>query len=290
MLFDNQPPKITVITPTFNAAKTLDDCIKSVIDQNYTPLEHWIIDGLSSDGTIDIVKNYALKYNHVQYISGKDKGIYDAMNKGIDLAGGEWVFFLGADDTLEPDVFNSIATQVNLKVYQLVYGKTKGKESSLLNGKKIDLNTIDEGLTIPHQASLIKKELFYKKGKYDLKYPVAADTHFFLKILGDPNIKHIFVDIIFASFGEAGFSSRQVDLIYNEDYISLVKKYLDITINPRAYWRRQSYVFFQQIYKGSLLQGIRKILYLAFKNNDWAFFIKNGLYWLRERLKNRIFK
>ncbi|MFN3316004.1 MAG: glycosyltransferase, partial [Raineya sp.] len=84
-------PRISIITPTFNAEQTIKRCLESVANQNYPSIEHWIVDGLSQDGTLEIVKEYAQKYSHVKYISEKDEGIYDAMNKGIDLATGDFL-------------------------------------------------------------------------------------------------------------------------------------------------------------------------------------------------------
>ncbi|GAB4128568.1 MAG: hypothetical protein OHK0045_02960 [Raineya sp.] len=89
-------PKISIITPTYNAEKTIGACLESVAKQNYPYLEHWIIDGLSTDNTIKIVSEYARKYPHIKYVSEKDRGIYDAMNKGIDLAKGDFPTVLGS--------------------------------------------------------------------------------------------------------------------------------------------------------------------------------------------------
>ena len=91
-------PKISIITPTYNSEKSIESCILSVANQTYKNIEHLIIDGQSSDNTLGIVKNYAERFSHLRVISERDNGIYDAMNKGIDLAQGEWIYFLGSDD------------------------------------------------------------------------------------------------------------------------------------------------------------------------------------------------
>uniref|UniRef100_UPI003B58646C glycosyltransferase n=1 Tax=Noviherbaspirillum sp. ST9 TaxID=3401606 RepID=UPI003B58646C len=91
-------PLISIITVTLNAAKYLEDCITSVINQSSLNIEHLIFDGGSTDGTLEIINKYE---RHITYWqSEKDKGIYDAMNKAVKKAKGEWVYFLGADDTL----------------------------------------------------------------------------------------------------------------------------------------------------------------------------------------------
>ena len=96
-------PKISIITPTLNAGKTLEACILSVVNQTYLNKEYLIIDGLSTDGTPGMVKKYADIYPYIKWISEKDAGIYEAMNKGIDLSSGEWIYFLGADDRFYSD-------------------------------------------------------------------------------------------------------------------------------------------------------------------------------------------
>jgi len=97
--------KISIVTPSFNSAKFIEDCIQSVLNQNYLNFEHIIIDGGSTDGTIEIKK-----YPHLKWISEPDEGIYDAMNKGIKLSSGEIIGILNSDDFYEPNIFMSIAT------------------------------------------------------------------------------------------------------------------------------------------------------------------------------------
>ena len=113
--------KISVITVTYNAVATLEATILSVIRQSYSNLEYLIVDGDSSDGTKEIIKKYqsALGY----YISEKDKGIYDAMNKGIKACTGEWIIFLGADDVFyNNDTINKIFNKYDVEKSDFIYG------------------------------------------------------------------------------------------------------------------------------------------------------------------------
>src|SRR3954454_12100470 len=97
--------RISVVTPTFNGATTLRETIESVLKQDYSNWEHIVIDGGSTDGTLDIVRSYA----HLQWASEKDEGHYDAMNKGIARASGDVVAILNADDTYRPGTFTKVA-------------------------------------------------------------------------------------------------------------------------------------------------------------------------------------
>jgi glycosyltransferase involved in cell wall biosynthesis len=103
-------PIISIIIPTYNAGKTLRTCIDSVVSQNYRQKEIWIVDNQSDDGTISIINEYAALYTYIKYISGEDRGTYDAMNKGIGVAKGRWLYFLGSDDTLyDENVLSAIS-------------------------------------------------------------------------------------------------------------------------------------------------------------------------------------
>ncbi|MBU1997727.1 MAG: glycosyltransferase, partial [Candidatus Omnitrophica bacterium] len=92
-----QNPKLSIITPVFQGSKYMAECIESVAQQNCDTLEHIIIDGGSTDGTVDILKEYAAKYEHIRYISEKDEGQSSAMNKGLKMAKGAIIGFLNAD-------------------------------------------------------------------------------------------------------------------------------------------------------------------------------------------------
>src|SRR5512141_2296726 len=97
--------KISIITPSFNRVDMLDACIKSVLSKNYPNFEHIVVDGGSTDGTLDLLK----KYSHIYMVSGPDQGMYDALNKGLALATGDIVSFLNTDDLYGEDVFHSVA-------------------------------------------------------------------------------------------------------------------------------------------------------------------------------------
>jgi len=105
----NNFPFLSIITPTYNSADVLEACILSVAQQTYTNKEHLIIDNLSTDETLEIISKYSTVYPHLKVISEKDSGIYDAMNKAIERSSGEWLYFLGSDDTFfDNDVLSDI--------------------------------------------------------------------------------------------------------------------------------------------------------------------------------------
>lgn len=146
-------PRITVVTPVFNASETLEECILSVANQNYLNLEHWFIDGKSTDGSLEIIKRYAAQFPHIKCISEKDKGIYDAMNKGIDSSSGEWLYFLGADDVLMPDVLNEVFCGEWIGDYDVIYGNVIFKHSGQVYDGEFDRQKMIS-YCICHQAIL----------------------------------------------------------------------------------------------------------------------------------------
>lgn len=203
--------KVTIITPVYNAEKDIEACILSVAGQTYANKEHLLIDGVSTDGTLEIIKRYAEKYPHIKLISEKDDGIYDAMNKGIDLATGEWLYFMGSDDLLySPQVLEEIFDSGIEVGYDVVYGNVlRGNPSTIFDGKFTLLKLMERNLC--HQSMFFRKTIFKTLGKFDIEFKAWADYLFNIKLFnrGDIHIKYI--DKIIAQYGTDGFSSQGDD-------------------------------------------------------------------------------
>lgn len=174
----NNIPLISVITVSYNAVSTIEETILSVVNQTYSNIEYIIIDGGSTDGTLDIIKKYQDKIAY--WISKPDKGIYDAMNKGINNANGDYLFFLGADDKLSnigviKDVFGNIKNSPIL-----IYGNVKYQ-----NGKKNICSRFSKKIllhnTIHHQSAFYHKKLFVNF-RYNIYFKIVADYELNLKI------------------------------------------------------------------------------------------------------------
>ncbi len=206
-------PLITVITVVFNGEKYLEETILSVINQTYDNVEYIIIDGGSGDGTLDIIKNYE---NQIDYwVSGKDRGIYDAMNKGIDLTTGEWVNFMnGGDRFYTPSVISEIFTNKSQKDTQIFYGNhqviySNGRTRLFKAGLVKDLW---KGSQFCHQTSFVRSR-YHKAHKFNLCTPIVADFEFFYKAW-KVGVKFEFIDIVIAKFNAGGVSDvRRIDSI-----------------------------------------------------------------------------
>lgn len=175
--------KITVITVCLNSVDTIERAIKSVIGQTYSKLEYIVVDGGSTDGTLDVLNRYNTSIDRM--ISEPDRGIFDAMNKGIELSTGDVIAFLNSDDWYEKDAIEMVMNAfmqgdfdciccdnyVEKKDGDIVYYNATGKSSDDIYFRMIYF----------HSAIFCRREFFKKKGNFNLKYKIAADYDWFLK-------------------------------------------------------------------------------------------------------------
>ena len=206
--FENKP-LISVVTVVFNGEKFLEETIQSVINQTYDNVEYIIIDGGSNDGTLDIIKKYE---NEIDYwISEKDNGIYDAMNKGIEVASGEWINFMNAGDKL---LFIPSLNQI--KKINLIYGKVLLSNKKIFDYKKnLIFKDFARGMVVCHQTCFYHKN-YYKQSKYDLTYKLCADQKF--TALSIKSNKALYIDEILAYYDLNGISSQNDLKILIEKY------------------------------------------------------------------------
>lgn len=172
---------VTVITVVLNGEKHLEQTIQSVLSQTYDYVEYIIIDGQSTDKTIDIIKKYEDKIDY--WISGKDDGIYDAMNKGIQLAHGELIGILNADD-----YYNENAVKLIVQAYEktnadVFHGDMIVVNQNNLNRMKPDETKMNEKPSIFHPTCFIKKSVYQTIGSFDTKYKISADYDFLLRCI-----------------------------------------------------------------------------------------------------------
>ena len=217
---------VSIIIATYNAASQLPGCLASIKAQSFSNLEIVVIDGGSTDSTIALLQAYD-KPNLV-WVSEKDKGIYDALNKGIKKATGNWLYFMGADDRLLPG-FSELASRLTgRKTVHYGYSKEfydpRHKPSFvILTGEFTPYRLAKYCLN--HQAIIYPRRAFYT-AQYNLKYKVLADYAFNLKIWGDRSFKKIYYPIAIASYNMDGFSSQTEDVAFKKDKAKLIRKYM----------------------------------------------------------------
>lgn len=232
-------PLITVVTVTYNAENYLEETIESIINQTYKNIEYIIIDGASSDKTVNIIKKYE---KHISYwVSEVDNGIYDAMNKAIDVANGEWINFMNAGDSfadkniIEKVIENSYNADV---ICGNLYYVTNYKKEYI---KVPGLKKAYECMFCNHQAMFVKTSLM-KKYKFDTSFKIAGDYDLTLKLYSKGyNFK--FLDLIIANFIAGGDSERDKIRARIENIFIISKYTKDITkiFNSQVYTQLQSY-------------------------------------------------
>ena len=197
---------ITIITVVKNSAPTIEKCIKSILDQNYDKIEYIIIDGKSNDGTIDILEKYKKKINKI--IIDSDKGIWDAMNKGVEIAKGDIVGFLNADDFYNLDALSSVNDYfINNKI-DFLFGSVK--KYKLLHGYKPWKIKFSFGFYTSHSVGFfIKREKHIEVGKYSLNY-LSSDLDFFYRMIVNFKLKGMSTkkEEVLGEFSKGGFSSK----------------------------------------------------------------------------------
>lgn len=179
----------SIITVCFNSEKTIEKTIESVLNQTYKNIEYLIIDGNSTDHTMEIIKKYEpLFEGRMKWISEPDRGIYDAMNKGIRMASGKLVGIINSDDFYEPTAVEDMISAMSDEAYQILYGAMRtlkdGRERSISIGSHLFLR---EGM-IAHPACFVTKQLYDELGAYDTQFVSAADYDFMLRMAENADV------------------------------------------------------------------------------------------------------
>ncbi len=212
-------PLISIITVNLNDLEGLKRTMTSVFGQTFQEFEYVVIDGGSNDGSKKFIESYSNKIDY--WVSEKDSGIYNAMNKGIKAATGEYLLFLNSGDWLfENAVLDKVADK--LSGCDVLYGNmvkvfSDGKQhlDKGVNGNEITFKTFVEG-TLNHSSSLIKRDLFIKYGFYDENLKIVSDWKFFLITLGLNNAVIKYVDYSFSCFDMTGISNANIELRNSE--------------------------------------------------------------------------
>lgn len=194
--------KVSVITPCLNSEKTIRETIESVLGQTYDNIEYILVDGGSIDRTVEIIEEYRLIADgRLQYISEKDKGIYDAMNKGIMRASGDVIGIINSDDWYEPDAVEQVVRCFCEMDSEAVFGE----KWVIDGGGQREYHTIHSTFP-PHPSTFIKREVYQKHGVFDLKYKIASDRELLLRFITE-GVQFDHIDKILANFRRTGISN-----------------------------------------------------------------------------------
>lgn len=210
---------ISIITATFNSAKTLKDTIQSVLRQTNKDFEYLIIDGGSTDETIDIVKSYESEFSgRLKWVSEKDQGIYDAMNKGIKMASGDVVGILNSDDYFtSDDILQTVDNAFKSHEIDAIYGDIHfirdGNPQKCIryySSRMFRPFWLRFGFMPAHPSFYCKREVFEKAGLYSLDYKIGADYEMMVRLFKRHKIKSLYVNKDFVTMRTGGASNNNV--------------------------------------------------------------------------------
>ena len=228
-MYRHLTPKFSVITVTYNAAAVLEDTIQSVISQTYHHVEYIIVDGGSTDGTLDIIGHYRDRIATV--VSEPDKGLYDAMNKGMHLATGDYLCFLNAGDSFhEDDTLQSIAHSLTGSALpDVIYGQTALVDNEghfvrmrrLSAPERLDWKSFRQGMLVCHQAFFAKRTL---AEPYDLRYRFSADFDWCIRVMKRAQTLHN-THLTLIDYLEEGMTTRNRRASLRERFRIMVKHY-----------------------------------------------------------------
>lgn len=225
--------KISIITITYNSAKTIQRALESVQSQTYQDIEHVIVDGASKDGTRELIEAYAKKHTNVRWISEPDKGIYNALNKGIHLATGDVIGFVHSDDILyAPDSISHIAEAFAQQDIQVVYGDLQyvreGKVTRRWRSNDFNPASLKYGWMCPHPTMYVRREVYQQVGDYDEWFSISADYDMILRIFKS-SFKTQYLPEVLVSMEVGGASNKNTRARLSktqEDFIALRKNHV----------------------------------------------------------------
>lgn len=247
-------PLITVITVVYNGVAHLEETILSVIGQTYDNVEYIIIDGGSTDGTLEIIRRY--KHAIDYWVSEKDRGIYDAMNKGIGLVynADSLINFMNSDDQFhDTDVCSLIALDYNNEDF--IYGKIRldDEEFSISSGQEVTRNTLAFFTICHHQSIFTKRSVFFDIGIFSLNYTISSDYDFVVRCFLNSTAKKKYTNNVIAIMKIGGVSNTKVLQAFSEKFIIISKHYSNIIILFSFF-----YIFFYEIPRNKIRLFLQK--------------------------------
>lgn len=215
--------KITVITVTYNSAATVVDTLQSVAAQSHPDIEHLVIDGGSTDGTLALVQSHGPHVARV--VSERDRGIYDAMNKGLALATGEVVCFLNSDDFYpSTTVLESVCKSLTEETVDAVYGDlcyVKQDNVKLIvrfwRSSPFKPGLFSQGWCPPHPALFVRRAVYQRFGGFDLRFPIAADMELMARLLEVHRVRSTYINKVLVHMRMGGTTNRSLRNIVQQN-------------------------------------------------------------------------
>lgn len=243
---ENTKKLFTIVTVCFNEEDKISNVLKSVLEQNFSNYEYIIVDGKSTDNTVRIIKSYQELFgDKLYFVSEKDNGLYDAMNKAIEMANGEYVLFVNADDKLLPGVLKKINQEIMKENSDIIYGNsinvykfqdhvcTKVKKAN----RNITIKNLGRGMGVVHQSVFVKANIMREIGGFNTDYRIGADWDMLIRCV-KKGVSLRYVNIQICAFMTDGISSkihnkerheiRKANKLYRFIDWDMIKDYMNI--------------------------------------------------------------
>lgn len=251
--------KVSIITVCLNSVHTIEQAIKSVLNQSYKNIEYIVIDGASTDGTCDVIEKYREKLAY--YVSEPDEGIYYAMNKGICKATGDIIGILNSDDYYGIDTIEKVVNTFEKCNCQMVHGELgivyNENEYRIIKERK--LSDLYIGMVIAHPTVFIKKSIYQQYGLFDVKYKSAADYELMLRLY-EKGISIVFIPELLTYFRQGGYSQINEKLNMEEAYC-IAQKYINKNnrLEKKYLLERVEQNYTEKMYRYQIGQTVRDI-------------------------------
>lgn len=201
----NRNPKVTIITPCLNSGDTIRQTIESVLNQTYPDIEYIIIDGKSTDRTIDTIREYLpLFHGRLRYISEPDSGIYDAMNKGIRMSAGSLIGIINSDDFYSHNAVENMVSHMTDDPYQVIYGYCRLMNGDRITGIARERHEDLKNGMIPHPTCFVTRKVFQDFGLYLKSLRIASDYEFMIRLYDSKKVTFTQVKEVVANFRTGG--------------------------------------------------------------------------------------
>jgi len=216
--------KISIITVSYNSIKFIESCINSVKNQSYRDIEHILVDGASNDGTLSLLNN--MRNNFSTLVSEPDRGIYDAMNKGIQLAKGDVIGFLNSDDFYDNDkIISKVAnlfkndSTLDCCYADLIYTSKSDTTKNIRYWKsnKFSAGLFLKGWCPPHQTFFVRRSVYEKYGNFNLSYNIASDVELMIRFLEVHKIKFVYVPEVWIKMRLGGTTNKSLKNILRQN-------------------------------------------------------------------------
>ncbi len=213
-----KPKLISIVTPTLNCGPKIEKTISSVLSQNRDLIEFIIVDGDSTDGSLNIVEKYGSK---IKLVSEKDDGVYEAMNKGIEISTGKYLYFLGGGDSLKEGILDKLQDLLPTDDLALVYGNAYMVNRGLVYDGEFTRTKLRKR-NICQQAIFYGRRVFDVTGGFETRFNVLADHAFNLKCFWNNRIEKKYIAYVIANYEGGGISERERDVSFSRDYAELM--------------------------------------------------------------------